>query len=167
MPFDSTLGGAAATSYIDVAAADAYFETRLNATAWTALDNAGKQKALMAATARLEQEKFVGLKLSASQALKWPRVGAYDDDGRLYPTDRQPKEIIAATCEQALVLINAGDSDILSLTGLEQFDSITIGDIDVTPRAEMPAAGFLHPQVQRWLRRLLETSTGTIKLGRG
>ena len=167
MPFDSTLGGAAATSYIDVAAADAYFEGRLNTDAWDALDATGKQRVLMAATARLEQEKFAGLKLSVAQALKWPRVGVYDDDGRLYPQNAQPKELVAATCEQALVLVNAGTTDALALTGLEQFENIEIGDLNITPRAESPAAGFLQPQVMRWLRRLLLTSGGTSKLVRG
>lgn len=168
MPFDATLAGAAATSYIDVAAADAYFEGRLNADVWDALpDDTAKQKALMAATARLEQEKFAGLKLSVTQALKWPRVGVYDDDGRLYPQNAQPKELVAATCEQALVLLNAGSTDALALTGLEQFENIEIGDLNITPRAESPAAGFLQPQVMRWLRRLLLTSGGTSKLVRG
>lgn len=167
MPFDATLGGAAATSYIDVAAADAYFDARLNSDAWTALDNIGKQKALMAATARLEQEKFAGIKTSVSQALKWPRVGAYDDDNHLYPSNAQPKELIGATCEMALVLKNAGTSDPLSLSGLEQFKSIKIGELDITPRENVPPAGFLQPQVMRWLRRLLLTSGGTSKIVRG
>jgi hypothetical protein len=73
-----------------------------------------------------------------AQALKWPRIGAYDDDGRLYPTTAQPKEVIGATCEQALVLVNAGTSDVLSLTGLEQFKSVKVGDLDITPQENVP-----------------------------
>lgn len=83
MAFDSTLGGSAATSYIDVATADAFYADSLKAADWGALTQQEKEIALIASTANLEVLSFAGTRCSPStddpakeQRLQWPRSGA-------------------------------------------------------------------------------------------
>lgn len=165
-PLDATVGGANANSYVDRASAVVYFATRLVTAAWDAADQPTQERALMAATARLEQEEYVGCRASTGQALKWPRLDITDDDGTLLPTNAIPVPVARATCELALALLASGTTDALAPTGLEAFQSVSVGGLTVTPAATAPAAGALPPQVRRLLRRWLTTSTGTTRVVR-
>lgn len=67
-------GLADADVYVSQADADAYFAKRNNA-AWAAASDDAKAAALVAATSYLDlRYKFKGCRLSASQALEWPRT---------------------------------------------------------------------------------------------
>ena len=167
MPLDATPGGPSANAYIDRARAALYFAARLNTSAWDAADQPTQEKALMAATARLEQESYRACKTAPGQALKWPRYGVEDDDGYLYDASTVPAPVVAATCELALHLLKAGTTDALASTGLEQFDHVAIGSIDITPSTGAPAAGALPPQVIRCLRKLRTTSASSVPVVRG
>jgi len=167
MPLDATPGGVSANAYVDVAGAQAYFDRRLNVAAWTAADTPTKERALMAATARLEQETYVACKTAPGQALKWPRYGVEDDDTYLYSAAVVPVPVVAACCELALHLLNAGATDALAPTGLEQIAHVAIGSLDVTPSTAAPSAGALPPQVVRLLRRLRTTSASSLRVVRG
>jgi hypothetical protein len=185
MLFDATVGGAAASSYVSVSDAADYFGSRLYAGAWDAADLATQQKALMHATFRLEQERFKGIPtVGSTQRLQWPRQFApntrtrgltteFTDGGPVagysfYPADVVPDVVKWAACELALDLLNRGSTDPTAPTGLEQFAHLKVGtSVDITPRTDGPSLSALPIAVVRWLRGLLETSTGSSKLVRG
>jgi hypothetical protein len=177
---DATVGGAAANSYADQASANSYFEGRRNADAWTAASSTAggeRDQALVAACARLEQEAYAGYRSTLTQALRWPRRYVVDPDPPVggtaldtspvgyYLSDAQvPVAVKRAQYELALHLLNYGATDPLAPTGLEQFDSLSVGAIDLTPAAQV--AGALPPQVLRLLRPLLLSAPGTVRLRR-
>lgn len=161
---DATVGGASSNAYVDVAAADAYFEARLKATAWTGEDVEDQKKALIMATARLEQESWQGLKADSDQALAWPRHSTYDLNGDVYDDDAIPEPVATATYELALKLL--GESDPFGDSGLEGFEQIKVGPLAVVPR-HSKIAGELPEHVRREIRHLLETpSSATVRMFR-
>lgn len=126
---DATVGGASSTSYIDVAAADLYFDNRLHATAWTGATSDDKERALNMATRELDSRvEWEGLKAETAQALAWPRYGLYDDDGYSLATDALPDELVNACCEFALILLG---QDTTAPAGTAGFEAMKIGPIDL------------------------------------
>lgn len=121
-------------SYVTVVEADAYFDSRLFATAWQALSNADKERALKTATRSIEKLEFEGRIADASQKLAFPRTGSYYEPKYGYMTEFDPlvvpTEIVEAVCEAAIYLasnssaVNAGVSveeftlDVISLKGI-------------------------------------------------
>jgi hypothetical protein len=115
-----------ANSYVSVADADTYFEGRLNASGWESSATADeKNRAVVMATNRLEQEEYHGTPTSSTQRLLWPRSGLSDDDGRSYDQDTIPRPVEEATYELALALLN-GETE-LKDTGLEGFNRAKVG----------------------------------------
>lgn len=98
----ATVGGASSNSYLTRAEADAILETYFGAGAW---DSAGsgaggdREKALIAATRDIDRCRFRGQKLSASQALAWPR------DIQTEATTAIPEAVRQACAVQALWLL--------------------------------------------------------------
>ena len=69
-------------SYLGLAGADAYWAAR-NDLDWEAADPADKEKALREATQYLDGRfDWVGSHPGGFQALGWPRLGAFDHEGR-------------------------------------------------------------------------------------
>ena len=99
-----------ANSYISVAEADTYHSNRGN-TEWAAATNEEKEQALILATQYLDgryRKKWKGVKSSVSQALSWPRISVYDEDG--YSLDGTiPSRLTYATAEAALAKIKGTD----------------------------------------------------------
>ena len=153
---DATVGGASSNSYSTLAAANTYFEERLNASAWTSASTDEKNRALIQATRRLDQEKYQGEQVTTGQALKWPRAYATDDDGYEFGTSIIPVIVKHAMYELALRFLNDDTTDTLADTGLEPFESVAVGSLEVTPRAGFQA-GELPENVQRLLRPVLVT----------
>lgn len=152
MALDATIGGASSNSYVTRAEATTYFGDRLDVTEWDDASNDNKDIALMMATARLEQEEYTGLRVDDDQRLKWPRYGVYVDN--VYQEETTiPRPIKEATYEMALSLLK--DSTLLADTGLEGFQSVKLGELDVTPRFR--SGGTLPANVERLLRGLKTT----------
>jgi hypothetical protein len=128
----ATVGAANANSYATTTEAAAYFTDRLQVSAWAT--NADDQaRALIMATRRLDQFEFRGTKTTTTQALKWPRVDTFDEDGEEYATNAIPTFVKHATFEQALAFLkaNAEAYDPLAGDGLDRFDSVKIGPLAV------------------------------------
>lgn len=85
LELDSTLSGESSESYISIATADAYHLKRSGNTAWSALSNDEKVRALIGATDLLERLDYYGDKYSRTQALKFPRVYRNVSDGLSIP----------------------------------------------------------------------------------
>jgi hypothetical protein len=194
MTIISTAKDPTANSYCDQNFADAYFDSRLNSSAWAS--NGDKQEAaLLTATARLEQEKYKGARTTTTQALKIPRTGLTDDDGNAVDPDTVPLLFKQAECELALFMLNSGTTDTTTGTGLEAFKSLSVGSIKLDlqnpvvsgsdnpsmyprvpgdPASSVAVSRWQLPfQVQRLLRNWLITdvpksasSWGTVRLSK-
>ena len=170
--FDATPKGASANSYISVEDADTYFGGRLNSDAWIAAGG-NKEIALAMATSRLDAEQYLGTPTTSTQRLKWPRSsvlrdGPSGDDGAwyggtMYDVDTVPRPIQEACCELALALLTAGTTDPLAATGLEQFERLAVGSIDLTMRDGF-RAGQLPDTVSRLLGPFRLGGDGTVRL---
>jgi len=131
MALDATAKGTGANSYVTQAEATTYFTLRLNMAEWTAAVTASTaDPALVMATNRLEAEDYEGFKTTIAQRLKWPRADLVDDNGDAYDVDVIPRPVKEATFELALALLK---DDVLLDSGLEEFERVRIGPIDVSP----------------------------------
>lgn len=117
-------GLVSANSYASVADGDSYHDGHLYATAWSGASAGDKAIALVMATRLIDSYcRFLGYKLTAAQALQWPRHSVSDVDsdssyatsGLLrrslaslpvyLPSDVVPPCVIHATCEMARELL--------------------------------------------------------------
>lgn len=96
-----------ADAYIDIEFADEYLLTRFDTTAWLALDVLVRARAIRKATMEWAEGLFQGKWrggmddiVNPSQSLSWPRIGAFDDDGRLIENDTVPLQL-----KQAVALV--------------------------------------------------------------
>jgi hypothetical protein len=108
LTIENGTGLSTATAYISVDDADTYHSDRGN-DAWAAATFADKERAIVRGTDFIDTRyRFRGTRLYETQALSWPRVDAYDDDGFLL--DGLPAEVEKATAEAALRALS-GDLD--------------------------------------------------------
>jgi hypothetical protein len=89
-------------SYITLADAITYFNTRLHADAWDCATDTDRLKALYTATRAIERLKFIGCKTADDQDLHFPIDGA----------TTVPTEIQYATAELALALLDGADPEL-------------------------------------------------------
>ena len=147
---DATVGGASANTYITLDDANAIIEGFVlsdDNAAWDGSTTDNKNRALFTAAQRIDREKFLGARVSDTQALEWPRSGVRKPDtytnlyglsfpNRLvadYYTDTEiPERVKKAQVVLAVYLNNNRNG--LELSGLEDFEAVSIGNINVTPR---------------------------------
>jgi len=115
MAIHTSIGTSTANSYISVASANEYFNTRENSDAWIDISSeystnteatTAKENLLIQATREIdrtfrfhENKYYQGIKgQDTYQNLEFPRTSNVDADGNLYI----PDEVKEATCEQAL-----------------------------------------------------------------
>lgn len=135
MPCDivSTAGSAAATSYADIAYADAYFAVgaHLYGATWLAATESQKCAALKQATRHLDDWfDWAGTPSTTTQALQWPRAGLSDRVGNAQDVTAVPADVARATCEvaQALVVSDVrADSDIET----NKITSLSVGSVSL------------------------------------
>jgi len=166
---DATVGGANSNTYLTLNDAQAIVDSLMpteETTNWESATTDTKNRALVTATWRLDRERFFGNKTGNAQALQWPRVGVRKPDqyqpayqaGYLfsirqdyYDDDEIPDEIRKATTILALYLVT--EPEALSLGGLEQFKSVTVGPLSVQP-VQPQNQRLLPPLVDQYLRGL-------------
>jgi len=161
----STIGGATSNAYASEATITALLEGRPGSSAWTTASVPTREQAIVGATMRLEQESYAGYRASELQRLKWPRSGCYTDDGYLYSSAAMPTPLVQATAELALSLVV--NPDLLDLSGLAQFESLSVGPISLTTRASALYANALPASVLSLLKGLSTSGPGMTKLVRG
>lgn len=150
-------------SFVTVAEAEDYFATVLDSSGWDALDEAGKEAALISATRLIDNRSWIGTAVSSSQSLGWPRSGATYFDARLgltvSPTnDEIPNKVKAATFEQALHLIT--NQDALQASG-QVFESITVGPISLSDSNKTSKPSNFSATALSYLEGLFTGSKGT------
>lgn len=133
------------------------------ATSWLDLSPDVQVQSLISAARRLDQEEYAGTKRSRVQALKWPRSGAKDEDGWLYPSDEVPNAVKAAQVEVAM---GYGDGDPYGGGDLDEYRSVKVGPITVDLR-DGAKPGAMPDQVLRLLRHVLRTGGNTVRVVRG
>ena len=80
---DATVGGASANSYITLADANSIVEGLVaddDVAAWDGSSNDNKNRALYTAAVRIDRERFLGARVTDTQALQWPRQGVRKPD---------------------------------------------------------------------------------------
>jgi len=121
-------------SYVTIADADTYFETRIDAAEWDSSNDETKEQALVTATQLIDERHWIGAAVSSSQALAWPRKDAIYYDPRMgqqitIANDEVPSQVKIAVYEQALHLVQNED---LIAQKVQTFESISVGSIRLT-----------------------------------
>lgn len=170
---DATVGGATANSFVLAADATTYLNNRLNAsTYWTNGTLDDEKRALIEATRELNVLLFQGIKVSATQALQWPRQWVQDVD---YPyrayltTTAIPQRIADATCELALEFLKAGTTDLAALPTTDNVIEKTV-DVLTTKYADpfLRKHGLArYPRVLNLIKPLLANNGSSSTLMRG
>ncbi len=109
----TTPGSASANAYVTEAevttVADALHP---NATAWGDASLNEQRRAILTATRLLDQERYVGGRVDAVQALEFPRSGAPKrPPGTLYLTTEIPEPVKRACARLAIWLVQQGDTE--------------------------------------------------------
>jgi len=71
-------------SYVTLNEADSYFDDRLDASAWDDASAFNREQALVTATNMLEDKEWLGVSVSGTQVLAFPRSGSFTDPSRGY-----------------------------------------------------------------------------------
>ena len=151
-----------------------------------------KVNLIIAATLRIDRENFIGYKTLDNQILEWPReaarkpnsyAGNYvspwrkteNEDGKenivyvsganqgYFDADEVPDQIKRATLYLAVFFSN--NLEALGETGLEGFENIKIGSLDVTPRF-FKADEDMPPMTHKYLNGLRTTTAANISVKR-
>lgn len=153
---DATLSGAAANSYVTLAAADTYFETTPDSSTWTDKTTDAKNRALISATRWIDALSFYGDRCTETQALKWPRDN-YTVDGVDLACSLIPQGIKVATYELARALANDTDA-VTGSTGTSGiYDEVKLGDLQVKYKSSSTTSGVINNvfDVYPWLQSYL------------
>ena len=162
MSLNADIASALANCYVERVEANAYFLDRVNAAVWATTDELTRDKALITAAQRLDQEEFVGTKQTVGQSMKWPRLGAINFlNDEFIPESSIPQQLKEANYELALHLLT--DTSTLDESGLKAFEELPKpGGLNLKMRNPAPASGELPQQVVRALRGIVLTSTGLL-----
>ena len=128
------------TAYVTTEEAEAYFANRLHADVWTEAGDAEKTAALTMATRAIDRLQLKGRKADPDQALAFPR----------YPDTEVPEAVKEACCEEALALLERGNSQRRKLQQ-EGVQSFTLGNMSET-YAPGGGRGLLSQEAKELLR---------------
>lgn len=150
-------------SYVTLAEANAYFDSRPFSTNWTDATDDEKEDALKYATKLIDLRSYTGIRTELSQELAFPRTNMYIDN--VYqPSSTVPQRVKDAQCEMALYLTQ---NDMTEYNDLSEFDRIKVSSIEVETRSggrDSKGMKRYPPMVLSLLRFALESSS---KLKRG
>jgi hypothetical protein len=180
---NATAGDANANSYITLTDANTLVDAMISSAdvqKWATGNTDSRHRALAAATQRLDRERFLGARATDTQALQWPRTGVRKPDTYVntyatgfpfrisedYFTDTEiPDQVKRAQVELAVYLHNNVEG--ISLSGLEDFKSVKVGSIEVTPdKSGAVGADRVPPMFERYLTGLRISGPGNIAIRR-
>ena len=127
-------------SYCTIEYADEYFKNRLHAESWGETSEADKEKALKQATRAIDRQLLRGRKTNPEQGLAFPR----------YPDTEVPEAVKEACCEEALAILERGNSQRRKLQQ-EGVQSFTLGNMSET-YAPGGGRGLLSQEAKELLR---------------
>jgi hypothetical protein len=167
---DPTVGGPSANSYQSLAEGLAYASTRLGGSKFTDADIETQKAAMVTAVRNIDANVYRGQRVSADQALQFPRANIYLG-GIALATDRNPQFVKFAQMEEAIALIEAAGDNVdnpLAATGLEEFRALRVGDINIDmrdPDADNPSRTLLSKLAYRYLQPYLLTQFVNRQIG--
>ena len=127
-------------SYCTIEYADEYFAGRLHAESWSGADSKTKEKALRQATRSIDRMPLRGRKTDLHQPLAFPR----------YPDTELPEAVKEACCEEALAILESGNSQRRKLQQ-EGVQSFSLGNMSETFAAGA-GKGLLSQEAKELLR---------------
>ena len=176
-------GGASANSYITLSDANTIVEGLIlddDVTAWDNSSTDNKNRALYTAAIRVDRERFLGARVTDTQALQWPRTGVRKPDTYIntyatgfpfrittdYFTDTEiPEQVKKAQVILAVYLNNNRDG--LGLSGLEDYKTVKLGNIEATPNFYgAVGADRVPPLFERYFTGLRISGPGNIAIKR-
>ena len=103
----SPIGTATNNSYVTLAEADTYFDSRLNVSVWTDATTDNKNRALVQATRRIDYEEYYGDREfpDVPQVLSFPRINLGTFDG-IDLDSIIPLQVKEATYELAIYMLS-------------------------------------------------------------
>lgn len=166
----ATPGADDANSYAELADGDTYHEAHLYGTAWEDASSDEKNRALVSATRMLDTWfDWIGVIATESQALRWPRIDAYDPDGRLLSDDEIPATVVNATIELARSLLG-GDREADSDTQVQGIQSVEAGSVKVAFKGDVsakPIPDTVESMLSHYGTKRLKSGSGNVTLLRG
>lgn len=123
-------------SYVTVAEADTYNENHYYGSAWAALSDENKKRAMIFATRLLDEQvdwngtprKSTDTSISDHQALRWPRNSVVDSDG--YAVDHKTiPEWLKNSCSELARYLSANDRTAEPSTA--GFSKLQVGSVSV------------------------------------
>lgn len=101
-----------ANTYISLANAEIYFESRANKAVWSGASDDDKNIALVDAARQMDMMfDWFGSRATEDQGLRFPRFSIYDPDGWMYDSNEIPSELKDAQCEIALGVLAEDRTD--------------------------------------------------------
>lgn len=162
----ATVGSASANSFVTLAEAATYMESRLNGSTWeTDASTDTKNRALVEATRWLSVLPWQGARVDSTQALSWPRAWAPDPDSPnlaydYFATDAIPVRVKDATCELAFQFVKAGTTDVAAL---DPSTGVIEKTVDVLTTKwngfQRPTGLSAYPSVMRLIQPLLTAAS--------
>ena len=128
-------------AYVTLEEANSYFEGRLHAAAWDNAQYGEREKALEMASRAIDRLPLAGRPAGPAQGHAFPR----------HPDTEVPQAVKDACCEEALALLDRGDSERRKLQA-EGVASFTIGSLSETYRVGAMGRGLLSPEAKELLR---------------
>jgi len=169
----ATVGGASANSFLTLAEAQTYMDSRLNESAWESATTDNQNRALVEATRALNVLPWKGSNVDTTQALNWPRQWAINPDvvffaWSYYATNEIPQRVKDATAELALQFIKAGTTDVAALDPNLGVIEKTVDVITTRWQPWQKPSGLARfPSVMRFIKPLLEGSGAGAAIQRG
>tara|TARA_R100001082_G_scaffold111077_1_gene93228 strand:- start:7076 stop:7636 length:561 start_codon:yes stop_codon:yes gene_type:complete len=179
----ATAGAATANSYLTLSSANTLIDGLIeddDVVAWGSATDDQKNRALYTATQRIDRERFLGAKATDTQGLQWPRTGVRKPDSYIntyatgfpfkvttdYFTDTEiPDQIEKAQAVLACYLNN--NKEALNLTGLESYQTVGVGGINIGPYRYGPVwFNNIPPMVERYFLGLRISGPGNISIKR-
>ena len=156
----ATAGDPNANSYCTVAEANTYHDAHLYGTVWSEAETAQKTVALIWATRLLDEMcDWVGEKINSTQALRWPRGGAYDRDDYELDNASIPRFLVNATAELARHLLIKDRLQEMdeNVAGLE---AVKAGPVEVN-FSSMDRIDLLPPSVDQMIKDFSKGASGS------
>lgn len=137
---DTTVGGAAAQSYADVAYATAYLQLTEYNVAWTtAAATADQQSVLLGRACRvLDTVRYKGRQTTATQRLQWPRYSVPQPYGGIYSSTAIPPALKDAQSLLAGWLAKSdpdGSADIFGANDTDKLSRLVVGPVELDFRS--------------------------------
>lgn len=162
MTVEDGTGLSSSNAYVAQTTADTYHLARGN-TAWASATSDQKNAAIVRASQAIDGmygKAWPGARLTLTQAMDWPRTGAYDLDG--YALTLVPQGVADAACEGALLELTAGT---LSASIDSSVEEVQVGPIKKRTRTG-GGSPKTYPTVARALRRIIRRTGANVALSR-